>query len=243
MRKFLLTALALVFVVSNVFAASEINVKAGFDIFDALDGTMKTHSTLNYDDITVSDKDYIDSISGNGTGYSLFSEYLYQPVNSKYKFGFGLGYILTNDVSLKISDNEAKDSDKSGIRPTLQYIPIYITVQVNPFDLAKGVFFKGNIGYSFFHLNWNKNFEELFGDSNTRESLNGGFYGELAAGYEFSYGLILQLSYSFITSWAEYKFRTPGVDDITPWEANGKQTFNFSYHKIGISLGYKFKFL
>jgi hypothetical protein len=88
-------------------------------------------------------------------------------------------------------------------------------------------------------MNWNQDIKLLFGDD-IKETLGGGVYLKLATGYEFNSGLILELSWTYITSSAKYKLTrdsSSGKEDVTQ-----ERNINLTFRKIGLSAGYKFSF-
>ncbi|MCA6085821.1 hypothetical protein [Candidatus Endomicrobiellum agilis] len=94
------------------------------------------------------------------------------------KFGPGFSYLFP------VSDGEESFS----------YLPIYFTIQVNPFinvldEYLHGLFVKGNIGYNALFDFENKDYNEYKFDK------SGGLYCGISAGYEFPFGLLFDLGY------------------------------------------------
>jgi len=101
------------------------------------------------------------------------------------------------------------------------YLPLYFSVQTNPVPNA-GLFFKLNIGYNLFFLNtnWDASYRSNF-------SYNGGLYYAFAAGYEFPFGLIADVTYAVYNGTLKYThYYTP-------------VSFDETYKKVGVSIGYK----
>ncbi|MCL2484678.1 MAG: porin family protein [Endomicrobia bacterium] len=109
-----------------------------------------------------------------------------------------------------------REIDNSNNNTKLSYLPIYVTVKANPIFTLKEVFVKANLGYNI-----------LFGVTDLSSSVDtkGGLYYGLAAGYEFPSGLTLDVSYGVYETGLKY----------------GPITVDYSYSKVGINLGYKFK--
>ena len=145
-------------------------------------------------------------------GISLYGEYLY-PVHEIVKLGGGLQYLVEREVA---------DVDES---PKFSYLPVYFTIQVNPINAAKEVFFKGNIGYS---LLFTDSWDAGYGSGINRDE-KGGFYYGISAGYEFPFGLVASISYDVYSS--ETKYSVGGNYD----------KFEYTYGIIGLNAGYKFK--
>jgi hypothetical protein len=111
-------------------------------------------------------------------------------------------------------------------------LPLFATVQVNPF--GGGFFLKGSAGYSLI----------LFFVDLTSENHKGGPFFEFGTGYEFDFGLILQLSYVYTQGSVEYTdtYRFYSYNpNFTYDDYTYTYTYDFIYHKLGFTLGYKFK--
>jgi hypothetical protein len=229
MKKIVVSMLLLAFAASSALAVGEVNLKAGLDIAPggALSGDWK--GTWTPDEGT--SKADIDNVSGDTGGITFTGEFLY-PVTEKVKVGGGLSYLMARKANLRLDHGILKNDSDKVVDMTLSYIPIYATVQFYPLSAMPEVYFKGDLGYSMFYLNWvnlGANVKDTLGD----ETLKGGIYIQLASGYELKNGLILELSWTYITSSAEYK---RGEDGGTY-----TQEANFVYRKIGLTAGYKFK--
>ena len=129
------------------------------------------------------------------TGVNVQGEYL-AVATDILKAGGGLQYLLPR--------NQDGVSGDHGV----SFLPIYATVEVNPIKPAKEVFFKANLGYGLAIPE---------GDGDTES----GLYYAIGAGYNFPFGLILDISYAWHT--------------ITSGDAD------FTYSKIGLNAGWKFK--
>lgn len=126
MKKLIFVSLAVLFIISSVFAAGDLNIKIGID---ALGNTYINDTSSPYA------KERIENSFGTNASVSFAGEYLF-PVHKIIKVGGGLEYLLHREFKMD-------DKNKSKI----SYLPIYATIQVNPLE-DSGLFFKGNIGYS-----------------------------------------------------------------------------------------------
>ncbi|MDR1434294.1 hypothetical protein [Candidatus Endomicrobiellum devescovinae] len=142
------------------------------------------------------------------------------------KFGVGLKYLLPTQAKTDLLKNNDGKSAK------FSYLPIYFTLQINPFvksneEYLKGLFVKGDIGYNAY---FSSNFKELFNDqgfSSTKDK--GGLYYAFGAGYEFPFGLVFDITYGIYKSSFEASSR------------DGKVKNDFTYSCVGLNVGYKFK--
>lgn len=101
--------------------------------------------------------------------------------------------------------------------PKVSFLPVYASIQVNPLQkYAPEVFVKGNVGYAFL----------IDLDLKNAKEEEGGLYFAFGTGYEFDFGLILEATYSFYYG---------------SWESKPSNDVDFSYSKLGINVGYKFK--
>jgi hypothetical protein len=238
MKKLVIAVCAVVMSVGSVFAVGEVNVKAGLDI--GAGGTFYGNSESKESQTLIADPSYsysnknINNVSGDTLGFTLGAEYLY-PILSSLKIGAGFEYLVPRNANVRF-DHSIPKFDEKAIDFTVGYLPIYVTAQTNPLSAIPEIYVKGNVGYSMFFLNWNKDKKLLFGDD-TKETIGGGVYVQLATGYEFASGLILELSWTYITSSAEYK-RDEGDDFV---DATYTEKYDLTFRKIGITAGYKFK--
>lgn len=195
MRKLLAVMSAMVLFAGIGFA--DLNVMFGFDVL--------SKSKMEGDDKEIP--------FGNKIGFSVTSEYLY-PVNEMVKVGGGLQYLLPrkSNVNGKAENMALKAS----------YLPIYATVQVNPFKEAAGLFLKGNIGYSVLLKSEIKELSENGFDMDKK----GGIYFGLGFGYEFENGLIFNAMYGYYTGKIEASSPSENVDiDVKTSQA----TLNIGY--------------
>jgi hypothetical protein len=142
----------------------------------------------------------------SGSGYSISAEYLtHLPKLDFLKIGAGLQYLFPR----KIDTNHDEK---------ISFLPAYITAQIN---LYRGFFIKGNLGKNIY----------CGVDERFLQDLSGGLYYAMGLGYEFSFGLILEITHN--------KYECTGTF--------GKSTLysgdygSLSYSKNILSLGYKFK--
>ena len=205
MKTLALAMLAVVFMAGVVLANGEVNVGLGL----ALGGTVKVDRSMSAG-LGPSESN---SESAQIGGISLYGEYLYL-INDIIKVGGGLQYLIEREVA-----------DASGESPKFSYLPIYLTVQVNPISTAKEIFLKGNIGYS---LLFTDSVVMGYGPGVDRDEKGGLYYG-ISAGYEFPFGLVASVSYDVYSS--ETKYSIGGNYD----------KFEYTYSIIGLNAGYKFK--
>ncbi|MDR3048866.1 MAG: hypothetical protein LBV16_03385 [Elusimicrobiota bacterium] len=141
-------------------------------------------------------------------GFRVGGEILF-PIGSVVKLGLGLQYLLPRKMD--------KDSDVKF------YVvePIYGTVQVNPIAAAKEVFIKGSIGFA------------LIVNDQDDASAQGTVSLGIGAGYEFPFGLILELVYT------NYSWTTES--SFTNNLYSSKTENDYSWGIFGLNVGYKFK--
>ncbi|MDR2191895.1 MAG: porin family protein [Endomicrobium sp.] len=94
----------------------------------------------------------------------------------------------------------------------LMLLPIDATVEANPISAIPDFFFKGNIGYGF-----------LIPEG--KDSTKSGLYYGVGAGYNFPFGLVVDVLYS----WQKTSYKEDSVNT------------DLSYRKLNINVGYKFK--
>ena len=197
MKKLVFALVTAIFISGAAFAASgsngEINVKAGLYPFGGF--TLEDEVMPNV---------YMNQKVVLEVSFSFAAEYLY-PLNDIFKVGVGLEYSL--GMVPKNKTTSLGDWKYTAL-------PIYATVQTNPF-IEKEIFIKGNIGYVA-----SPNVENAPDDA-----LDGGLYWAVAAGYEFPIGLIVELSYSVQNAKTDY---FTGIDSLY-------------FTRCGINVGYKFK--
>jgi hypothetical protein len=109
-------------------------------------------------------------------------------------------------------------------------------LQINPFvksneEYLKGLFVKGDIGYSAYS---SSNFKEL--NTSPESSINikdkGGLYYAFGAGYEFPCGLVFDITYGIYKSSVEISENMENIDKVK---------IDFTYSCVGLNVGYKFK--
>jgi hypothetical protein len=193
----------------------ELNVKVGSQFLGKMD--------VNYKNAGPDDK--------NGTrdsdiGFIVTGEFLIpfrhflDDMNS-LQFGAGLSYSFPRRINTASSTY------------SYSYLPVYFTLQVNPFinsfeEYLNGIFVKVNIGYnvlSDFKMEDSTNYKF----DNTR-----GIYYGFFAGYEFQFGLIFDLGYNVYKSESEFY---DVVGDVT----GTKKSMNLTCTNVTFSVGYKFK--
>jgi len=156
-----------------------------------------------------------DSVSGLGTnlGVGAAAEFLF-PVCSIVKIGPGLEASFARNIN-------DKRFTGNGYTTSLFFVPVYVTIEVNPIKSAPEVFFKGNIGYNIGQMT------QAFNGSVLDSSPSGetGLYYGLGAGYQFPFGLFLDAMYSV-------NRLSDSLDDFGGYA--------LTYSKLTISAGYKF---
>jgi hypothetical protein len=99
------------------------------------------------------------------------------------------------------------------------YLPIYGTFQINPFPA--NIFFKVNLGFvAVASIDWGKD-KGLFSDDGTK----GGIYFSISVGRDFVGPWFGEISFSNIGSSVD-----AGITNV-----------NFSYNRIGATVGYRFE--
>jgi hypothetical protein len=208
MKKILLLLLIVLFVTANAY--SELNVKAGVDTFGALSFLNKGNGGGRNTDI----------------GYSAAAEYLY-PVSGIIKIGLGAEYLFSRETKEELLD----DDDTMGqlwSSYEFNYMPVYLTAKISLEETLEGLYLKGNIGYNVLHdlqLKSTLNGHSLTSDFGSDHS--GGIYFALGAGYEFPFGLLFDVMYSYYSD--SFKF------DVYSDIINGRSV----YTKLGFNIGYK----
>ncbi|MCL1972323.1 MAG: porin family protein [Endomicrobia bacterium] len=193
MKKLGLAVLAVVFMAGSIFAeGSEMKIKIGLD-------TPGTVSASNVDLDTE-------------TGIGIALEFLF-PVSKIVKFGPAIGYSFAREIKLT-------DFQKAvGItKETLSFVPIYATAEINPIKSLPEIFFKGNFGFNFGTLSIDQTLP-FFGNVSGSTTKFGMYYG-LGAGYNFPFGLFLDVLYS--------------------WNNMSEDGGTLTYSKFSISAGYRF---
>lgn len=130
-------------------------------------------------------------------GFTLSADYMYS-VSKIIKVGGGLQYLMPGKIDFV--DENYKFST----------IPIYISGEINPFEVLSEIYFKLNIGT---HIKSDIDYKELKGGF-------GGFYVSCGGGYQYKSGLQIEIMYS-------YHSIKPSLGD-------------FEYNKLGINIGYRF---
>jgi len=102
------------------------------------------------------------------------------------------------------------------------FLPVYFSIQTNPIPDI-GLFLKANLGYNVIFLDsaYSNHYSVTF---------KGGLYYALAAGYEFPFGLIADITYAVYNGTAESKYSL-----LSPVYER-----DYVYTRIAASIGYKF---
>lgn len=146
------------------------------------------------------------------TGINLAGEFFYK-MNDVFKIGEGIEYLLPR---------EAFNSDDK-----FSFMAVYTTVEVSPLKPLRELYLKSNLGV-------NALFDyELNNPLISYSNQTGGLYFAIGAGYEFKFGLMLELMYS-------YYYGSMDVTTNFPRYMKGK--FNLNYETWTLNVGYKFEF-
>ena len=209
-------------------SASEINVKLGADLVNALYSDEKHSSGVEQ---SVSER--------YKAGFSVSGEYLYL-VSNVLKVGGGIEYLFAREKQ------EGQLSFSFGSRD-YSALPVFITLQLNPVE--NGFFIKGNFGYvASFGIDYKTFFRMDMGSGDVFETYEeisdekGGIYYGLAVGYEFSAGLIIETSFDCYNGKSTYKQSNfEYSNDVLVQQSKHKADIDNSFYRAGIKIGYKFK--
>lgn len=167
----------------------EMNLKAGLDI-NGLYHFPKIYLKTTEVNNSLGENPILESKTEFCLGAEVFPFFL--PLineDNKPKFGIGLQYKISRQMIL----GEMLGYLLPGALPNISFafIPVYLTCQIKPFansqDKAKGIFVKGDIGYSFVQKNL-----DSFNYGRTLVNFDnpqGGLYYSLGIGYELPSGL------------------------------------------------------
>jgi hypothetical protein len=197
----------------------EFNVKAGLQFA----GKIK----IEY---KIPDPDEKDEALNLNTGFIVSGEFLipceyFSESVENFKFGMGVSYLFPRDY-------------KRNANVSISYLPVYFTLQVNPFigtqnKVFYGIFLKGNVGHNFLF-----DFKDKGLYNNSKLDKTGGLHYAFSTGYEFPFGLIIDLSYNVYKSSIEISH----YDDATlPGDRNYFANDDLIYRNVTFNIGYKFK--
>lgn len=214
-----ITVLSMNCIASDNFV--EINVKAGIQPVGKINVEYKNPSP-----------DEKDKTFDLNTGlifageFLILYEYFSESVKN-FKFGFGFSYLPLRDYN--------KNTNIS-----ISYLPVYFTLQVNPFIGAKnevlhGIFLKGNMGHNVL-FDFKDKGKGLYNNSKPNK-INGLHYA-FSTGYEFAFGLIVYLSYNVYMGSIEISHY---ADSSVPGDKNYFANNDLVYRNITFDAGYKFK--
>ncbi|MDR2437015.1 MAG: hypothetical protein LBD17_02980 [Endomicrobium sp.] len=194
----------------------ELNVKIGGHFFGKMNA--------NYKNPDFNDRN---GVRDSDIGVTFTGEYLISCAHllgdiEILKLGAGFSYLLPTDINTSNSNYSCS------------YLPIYFTLQVNPFinsfdEYLHGIFVKGNIGY-------NVLFDFKAGNlPNCKFDNSGGIYYSFSTGYEVPFGVIIDLGYNGYTSTSKVsEYNSAGI-------IGNKESIDLAYSNITLSVGYKFK--
>ncbi|MCL2144539.1 MAG: outer membrane beta-barrel protein [Endomicrobia bacterium] len=169
----------------------------------------------------------INSFSFSSSGYGSYVvdadidfntsiEYLYK-INEMFRVGPG--------IEFAIGTKDKNDSVQAA------NIPFYVSLECHPFKETEEIFFRGNIGYTYF------NFDRYIGNEtviiHTEYKSKGGIYYALGAGYAFKFGLIVDLTYGFYHG----SFYIEDIYTGTKIQPD----VNITLRRFALNAGYKFK--
>jgi opacity protein-like surface antigen len=218
MRK-VLVVLA-VFVFQGIAFSGEINVRGGVDCYRGVGTDFRINETKIMT---------VPHTSAEAVGFSLATEYL-GTINDFIKIGGGVEYVLPKAINT------------NGFAGSFAFCPIYFSIQANP--AADGFFLKGNLGYVI-HFGNDVVIDALMNAMRANLAANlpdmatftptksGGLYFAAGIGYEFSSGLILDLTYS------HYNVSIGGY--ISTNEDGAWGGCDIGFHRVALGVGYKFK--
>ena len=159
---------------------------------------------------------YVRGAADADIDFNTSIEYLFK-INDMFRIGQGIEFAIGT-------------KDKNDSVQALN-IPFYVSLECHPFKEAEEIFFRGNIGYTYF------NFDRYIGNKtvtvHTEYISKGGIYYALGAGYAFKFGLIVDLTYGFYHG--------------TFYEKNiytGTQLYpaiDTTVRRLALNAGYKFK--
>jgi hypothetical protein len=203
----------------------ELNVKAGLNLTD----TMK----IGADVVSVRTK--LDPCISLGGEYLIPAEHFSSSLDF-FKFGVGLKCLFPTKPKVRGGETE------------FSYLPIYFTLQANPFvksdkECLKGIFVKGDIGYNaYFSSCCPKSRSEMgvFSRSGSQETLedDGGLYYAFGAGYEFPFGLVVDITYGTYKSSTKATATDVISGVLQPYRI---LRCDYTYSCVGLNIGYKFK--
>jgi hypothetical protein len=201
----------------------ELNVEAGLQFVEKMN--------VNYKNPERDQKDetyYLKSGVILTAEYLICCEYFSESVES-LKFGAGLSYLLPRNV------------DKKDTNISVSCFPVYFTLQANPFigahnKVFHGIFVKGNFGYNILFDFEDKDLINKYKIGKDEIDKNGGLYYGISLGYEFPFGLIIDLGYHVYS----------GNVKIEHYEATSERSGYFANDDIKrsnatLNIGYKFK--
>ncbi|MDR1196528.1 MAG: porin family protein [Endomicrobium sp.] len=186
-KKLLFAVLAVCFIAGSAFAAGDLKFKFGIEPVGNIE--------VSLDDVKEEESSKI--------GISLCAEYLY-PVHEFIKVGGGAAYYIERGI----------DAD-TALAGKLTYIPIYATITANPVEQLSALYFKGNLGYTFFDTSGMPSDEDI--------ENNGGLYWDIGVGYELPVGFFFEVMYGFFYSSMDMR----------------GETADATYSRLGINIGYK----
>jgi hypothetical protein len=247
MKKALFTAVLMSLVIGISWAGDgkfgEISLKVTYD----LEGDLKGNSVFEADEGAMSagvpSGNIIEldntEVSPVGSGLTLGAEYLYalpftpsQAILDKgfFKIGLGIQYVFPR----KAYEEYAGGSESGKYEYSL--LPLYGIIQIHPSKVVPELFLRGVVGYTVLLTVEQK--PEMPGVFELGEK-RGGLHWGIAAGYEFSWGLFAEYSYSQSNFSNDVEY-SPAAASMFGFP---KTTLgmDLSYARSSFTIGYKIK--
>jgi hypothetical protein len=197
----------------------EFNVKVGFQFAGKIKIEYKNPDPDEKDETLNLNSGFI--FSGE---FLIPCEYFSESVEN-FKFGMGFSYLFPRDY-------------KRNANVSISYFPVYFTLQVNPFigvqnKVFHGIFLKGNVGYNFLF-----DFKDKGLYNNSKIDKTGGLYYAFSEGYEFPFGLVIDLSYTVYRGSIKILHYN---DTSASGGGNYFANDDLIYRDVTFNIGYKFK--
>ncbi|MDR2709133.1 MAG: hypothetical protein LBC07_04075 [Elusimicrobiota bacterium] len=244
MKKILTLALALIIGIgANAFgAAGQINAKFELGAINNLYGHARLEADLTDGGVIIDNTDVTENLDTTAPmGFAFYGEYLY-PIIKILKVGGGMGYSYQGNIPVRFGNTDVKDANNESLTYSANIFPVYLTVQFHPIPEVEGLFVKGNLGLALITSFAFSSPEIYNGYSKT---LTSNMYYGISTGYEFASGFICELAFSAINYRVKYTDSNSRVFDdegnlLDGLETSSRQTWHFSYRRIGLIAGFKF---
>ncbi|MDR1941508.1 MAG: hypothetical protein LBQ47_04205 [Endomicrobium sp.] len=177
-------------------AFAEFNLRTSFDFSGNIESKSPGYSYYNHSE----------DINPSAT---ISGEYIRSVVGQYLKIGGGFEFMIP-----KFRD---VDSYSSYHNDAIFFLPLYLSLQTNPVQPVPELFFRLNLGYNIFF------YDDSVGSAWDQK---GGLYYAFVTGWEFPFGLFVDLTYAFYNASLESS-RYINEYDIT-------------YSRVAVGVGYKF---